>query len=302
MTRWLAIWAVCLWTGTAVLLAPLRWFRSPPLVARLAPYRSTRIATPTRSGVLSAQSLRDIVGPVTATFGNRLSKMLGVSGELATRLERVDSSYDANGFRLRQAAWSAIALSVTTAIALVTEPPVPVTTLLLIGGPLLTFLLIEHRVVSASAQWQRRMLLELPVVIEQLGMLLSSGYSLGSAIARLGQRGRGICAGGLREVTSRVRQGVSEIDALREWASVADVAAFDRVVAVLAMNWEAGDLGALISNEAKAVRREVQRAEIEIIERRGQQVWIPVTVATLLPGVIFMSIPFIDAVSKLTGR
>jgi hypothetical protein len=80
------------------------------------------------------------------------------------------------------------------------------------------------------------------------------------------------------------------------------VPALDRLVAVLAMNWEAGDLGSLISNEARAVRREVQRGEIEVIERRGQLVWIPVTLATLLPGVIFMSVPFIDAVSKLTGR
>jgi hypothetical protein len=31
------------------------------------------------------------------------------------------------------------------------------------------------------------------------------------------------------------------------------------------------------------------------MERRGQQVWIPVTVATLIPGVIFLSIPFIEA-------
>ena len=50
------------------------------------------------------------------------------------------------------------------------------------------------------------------------------------------------------------------------------------------------------------MRREVQRAEIEIIEKRAQQVWIPVTVATLLPGVIFMAVPFIDAMGKLTGR
>ena len=74
------------------------------------------------------------------------------------------------------------------------------------------------------------------------------------------------------------------------------------MVGVLALNWEASDLGALISAEARSVRREVQRAEIEIIEKRAQQVWIPVTVATLLPGVIFMAVPFIDAMGKLTGR
>ena len=34
---------------------------------------------------------------------------------------------------------------------------------------------------------------------------------------------------------------------------------------------------------------------IEQIERRGQQVWIPVTVATLVPGAILLAVPFLAA-------
>ena len=33
----------------------------------------------------------------------------------------------------------------------------------------------------------------------------------------------------------------------------------------------------------------------EQIERRSQQVWIPVTVAALVPGAIFIAIPFLEA-------
>ena len=88
---------------------------------------------------------------------------------------------------------------------------------------------------------------------------------------------------------------------MREFARLGDLAALDRLVGVLALNWEAGDLGALISSEARAVRRAVQREQVELIERRAQQVWIPVTVATLLPGVIFMAVPFVDAMRRLTG-
>ena len=62
-----------------------------------------------------------------------------------------------------------------------------------------------------------------------------------------------------------------------------------------------GDDGDLISAEARTTRREVHRELEELIERRGQQVWIPVTVATLVPGVIFMAVPFVDAMNKLTG-
>ena len=39
----------------------------------------------------------------------------------------------------------------------------------------------------------------------------------------------------------------------------------------------------------------MQRELIEQIERRSQQVWIPVTVAALLPGAIFIAIPFVQA-------
>ena len=93
----------------------------------------------------------------------------------------------------------------------------------------------------------------------------------------------------------RIRQGLSEVDALREWAALADVDALSRLVAVLAMNREAGDLGRLVSEEARSIRRAVQRELIEQIERRAQQVWIPVTVATLVPGAVLLAVPFIEA-------
>jgi tight adherence protein C len=133
-------------------------------------------------------------------------------------------------------------------------------------------------------------------------MLLSSGYSMGAAIARVAERGDGVCARAFGRITIRVRQGLSDIDALREWAGLAQVPALDRLVRVLELNFQAADLGELISAEARSTRREAQRSLEELIERRSQTVWIPVTVATLVPGVIFMAVPFVDAMGKLTGR
>ena len=82
---------------------------------------------------------------------------------------------------------------------------------------------------------------------------------------------------------------------------VADVAAVHRLVSVLSLNREGGDLGRLISDEARSIRRDAHRQLIERIERRGEQVWIPVTVATLLPGVIFMAVPFVQALSLFSA-
>ncbi|MFN8050550.1 MAG: type II secretion system F family protein [Acidimicrobiales bacterium] len=293
---------IVLWAGATLLLSGRAWFRQPALITRLRPYAGARAVTTVRPGTLSGASVRDVLGPLAAAAGARLSKVLGVNEELSARLVRSGSELDPAAFRLRQATWAGGALLAATLAAVVLGLPAPIATGVVLGAPVLAVLLIEQRVTTASRRWQERVLHELPVVIEQLGMLLSSGYSLGAAINRLGRRGRGACAVELARVAERVRHGVSDLAALREWAVRCDVPAVDRLVNVMALNWEAGDLGALISAEARSVRREVHRAEIEIIEQRSQQVWIPVTVATLVPGVIFMAVPFVDAMGKLTGH
>jgi hypothetical protein len=50
----------------------------------------------------------------------------------------------------------------------------------------------------------------------------------------------------------------------------------------------------MISDEARSIRAEAHRRLVSTLERREQMVWIPVTVATLVPGAIFLSIPFIS--------
>ena len=177
----------------------------------------------------------------------------------------------------------------------------PVVLLVVVGAPLLAFLVVEQQLSRASSEWQRRVFLELPVSSEQLGMLLSAGYSLGSALTRLAHRGEGAVATDLAGVISRIQQGVEEITALREWAAIEQVPAVDRLVGVLALNREASDLGRLISEEARSIRADVHRELIDSIERRSQQVWIPVTVATLVPGVLFLAVPFVEAMRLFTS-
>ena len=298
----LAIAAACsLWVGTTLVLSEVRWFARPPLAQRLRPYVPGGLAGDGRSGLLSMESFRDVVGPLSRSIGERLAKLFGVSEELAVKLERLHSPLDVTAFRVRQIGRMTAALGVAGLVGLAIRPPVLVGLLLLLGAPLLAFLVVEQQVSGASAQRQRRLFLELPVLAEQLAMLLSAGFSLGAALTRLSHRGSGVCAEDLRRVISRIRQGLSEVDALREWAAIANVSALDRLVPVLALNREASDLGRLISEEARSIRRDVQRELVETMERRSQSVWIPVTVATLVPGVIFMAIPFIEALRLFSG-
>ena len=301
MTRSLGLIGLALWTGTTLVLSELRWFARRSLVERLRPYGPGGMGRPVRSGVLSVESFTQAVGPVCRALGERMARLVGVSEDLAVRLQRVHAPVDVTAFRVRQLGTSVAVFGVAALVVLTLRPLLPLALMMVVGAPALTFLVQEQRVASASQRWQRRLFLELPVVVEQLALLLSAGYSLTSALNRLAGRSAGACGADLRRVCARLRQGLAEADALEEWASLAGVAALDRLVPVLALNRETSDLGRLMADEARAIRRDVHRELIETTERRSQQVWIPVTVATLVPGAIFMGVPFVEALRRFGG-
>jgi len=295
MTRVYLASGLVLWAGATLLLSTLRWFARVPIAERLRPYVRGGLGLPGRAGLLSVESFRDVVGPLATVLGSRVSRLFGVSEELSAKLVRVHSPLDVTRFRTRQLGWTVAAVGAAALVAVALQPPIQFVLLLLLGAPLTAFLVVEQSLVRASDRWRRRVFLELPVVVEQMAMLLSSGFSLSGALARVATRGRGAVSRDLERVVRRVRQGLSEEEALREWAEVARVPAVERLVPILALNREASDLGRLLSEEARSIRRDVQRELVELVERRGQQVWVPVTVATLLPGAIFLAVPFFQA-------
>jgi tight adherence protein C len=303
--RLLALAALCGWVGATLVLSRLRWFSRRTMADRVRLYapaaRDGAVALAPRPGTAPTGSLRTVIAPMAVSWGERVARLFGVSEALDVRLRRCHSPLTVAGLRTRQLGWSLAAFACCALAVLTFRMPAAIALLFVLGGPMLAFLLIEQQVQKASSRWQQRIFLELPVVTEQLGMLLSAGYSLGAALNRLARRSRGAVSQDLEIVCGRIRQGLSEVDALREWADLAQVDALDRLVAVLGLNREAGDLGRLITEEARAIRADAHRRLIESIERRSQQVWIPVTVATLVPGVLFMAVPFIEALQLFTG-
>jgi Flp pilus assembly protein TadB len=284
--------------GTTLLLSHIRWFRRVPLTVRLLPFNG--VARHVERRQLHRSTL-ELVLPSVSKHAERLGRLLGVEESLSSRLRRAGWRMDASAFRMRQLGWCAAAVGLGLVIALAIRPPLIVSPLLLLGGPLLAFLVLEQQLVTATTNRQRDLFNELPVVSEQLAMLLSAGYSVGGALNRLAERNAGVTGDDLRHVTERVRLGLSTAGALREWAEHVDIPEVHRLVAVLTLSDESGDLGRLVADEAAAIRREAQRRLLETIEKRGQQVWVPVTVATLVPGVIFLIIPFLQALSLFSA-
>jgi tight adherence protein C len=302
VTRVLVVTTTLLWCGATLLLSQLRWFRRPKLAERLRLYSPSARPAPS-SGLLSVESFRDVLAPLARTTGERLARLLGVSEELALRLRRVHSPLDVTAFRLRQVGWATAGFGAGSLLAIALRPPAALALVVALGPAVVAFLVPEHLLMVESERRQQQLVRELPVIAEQLAMLLSAGYSLGAALNRMASRGEdgSPAVQDLRVVCGRVRHGLTEVDGLREWAAVARIDALDRLVPVLALNREAADLGRLVSAEARAIRRDLHRQLVEVMERRGQQVWIPVTVATLIPGVVFMAIPFIEALRVFSG-
>lgn len=299
MRQPIVVAGLLVWSGATLLLGELRVVRRPSLSARLRPYGRQSAERP--AAIIDLSSWRDVVGPLCRSFGARVARVFGVSEDVSARLDRLHSALDATTFRVRQLGWATAALTAGALVVAFAQPPPPVALLVLVGAPLLAFLVVEQSLINESARWQRRVFLELPVITEQLAMLITAGYSLGAALQRVSERGDGVCATDLRRVCGRVRQGLTEVDALREWSARARVPALDRIVPVLALHEDTGDLGRLMAEEARAIRSAVHRDLVETMERRAQQVWVPVTVATLVPGVIFLAVPFTEALRVFSG-
>lgn len=298
MTAWLlACWLLGA-TGSTLVLAGAPWFRRAPLRRRLGPY--ARHAEPV-TRTFDVRSIGHVIAPGAERVGRRLGEVLGVTDDLATRLERADLPVDAATFRVRQATRALLGGLASLALVLVVRPPALLALVVVISTPLLFVLAEEQRVSTAIARRRARIRAELPVVTEQMGLLLSAGYSLPGAVSRLAERSDGTIAADLARVTRRIRQGLGAAAALTEWADRSGVDELHRLVAVLRLHDDAGDLGSLIAQEARAIRAAAHRELLEVIERRSQLVWIPVTVATLVPGLIFLAVPFTAAMAQVAG-
>jgi tight adherence protein C len=300
VSRLLLLSLTLLGIGSLLLLMETKSFSRTPLLVRLKPYAQTTLKQEKRQ-VSTVETIYDFFISMFRDIADRLSYLFGVNESLSIRLDRINSKEDSTTIRTKQLAAVSATFVTAGAIALAFQiPPIPAG-LLLFSLPLLAFLLIEQHYTNASTKWKRSLTKELPIVAEQIAMLLSAGYSLNASLARVADRGKGCTSVELNRVLTRVRHGIDEITALSEWEKRANVPAVSKLVSVLQLNRHATNLSSLVTEESRAIRRDAHRELIESIERRGQQVWIPVTIATLIPGSIFLVIPFLDAIRVFSG-
>lgn len=290
------------WLGLALVLDTMRWCARPGIVDRLRPYSQSAMGRAGVAGRLRGRrDLVETVRPVAVRAGESVARLVGARAPLADRLRQVHSTVTVADFRMRQVGWSVLGAGASGVAAASLAAPGPVLIAMGLAGSLVGFLIVEQQLASKVTRRRELVRRELPVVAEQLGMLIAAGYALGGALDRIARRGTGATATDLRTVIVRVRQGADVHRALGEWAERVDVEAVHRLVAVLGLERHSGDLPRLIASEARALRRDLYRELVADLDRRAQQVWIPVTVATLLPGAILIGVPFSAALSGFLG-
>jgi Flp pilus assembly protein TadB len=285
--------APVLWLGTALLFGTVPVLRRPSLVDRVRPY-----VTP----LSPAPATRRYAG-LMLLVGDRLGRLLPAAAPLDLRLRRVHHPLDPAAFRFRQVSQGVLALG--AAAGLVAAAPLDLGPVLTIGvvlaAPVAVVLGHEQQLAALERRQRQQVTRELPVVAEQLAMLLGAGRSVTAAIAHLGERGHGPCADDLRRIIRRLQQGLDEGEALREWAELRPTPGVVHLVGVLTLAREATDLDRLVEQEAEGIRADAHRELLAALERRSQQVWVPVTVATLLPGSLLLLVPFLDALRLFAG-
>ncbi|MFZ4433342.1 MAG: type II secretion system F family protein [Microthrixaceae bacterium] len=292
---------VLLWVGVATLLAQTPWGRRRPLRRRLAPFLPGANVLGVDPPAAQVGTGAAVLSPAVLHLLDRISRMLGAHDELAIRLLRADDRRGVGTFRAQQLSGAVVATCVGGAVAVGAGTSQLGALMLLSGAPVAWVVGSERLLDARVAEQQRRLRLELPVVGEQLAILIGAGYSLPAALQRLAERGRGRAARDLGVVSRDLRRGVHESVALAGWEARTGLPAVGRLVKVLGMHRDAGDLGHLVAAEARATRAESHRALVETIERRSQLVWIPVTIATLVPGLILLAVPFVAALRQVTG-
>jgi type II secretory pathway component PulF len=142
---------------------------------------------------------------------------------------------------------------------------------------------------------------ELAQFCERLAMMCLAGSSASSALLRIGAAGDTALRRAVARAVERTKNGMGLADALKHETAMFNAPGLDRVIRLIAAQHETPNLAQLLQQQAALQRSEAHRQLIADLDKRSQAVWIPVTVATLVPGVIFLAIPFLSALQPLNN-
>jgi hypothetical protein len=147
---------------------------------------------------------------------------------------------------------------------------------------------VEH-LVSNRRRQRRTSEVNLAVVslLEQVHLKLVNGNSLNAALANA----EGVTNPDVAQLQNLLRSGLDLETAASFWLAEFDTESKRRLTDLFLAKTTTSETLALLSALISQLRKEQRFSLIAEIERRNQLVWIPVTIAVLVPGMIFIAIP-----------
>ncbi|MDA8261405.1 MAG: hypothetical protein M0Z47_01100 [Actinomycetota bacterium] len=153
----------------------------------------------------------------------------------------------------------------------------------------------------ARARRERRaMEAELPLAVEKLAVYLASGFSLSAALTRLGEQ-EGAAGRAFALIGNGVRSGLSAAEAGAEAAKRWPGPAMTRLATLLEGTTGGADMVRAARSAAAGLRAEAHRGALAAMEKDSQKIWIPITIAALVPGVVMIFVPFVAVMRSVAG-
>ncbi|MDA8209468.1 MAG: hypothetical protein M0Z92_10780, partial [Actinomycetota bacterium] len=102
-------------------------------------------------------------------------------------------------------------------------------------------------------------------------------------------------------ISNGVRSGMSAAEAAAEAARRWPGPAMGRLATLLEGGAGGADMVKAARSAAAGLRAEAHRAALASMEKDSQKIWIPITMAALVPGVVMIFVPFVAVLRSVAG-
>lgn len=267
--------------------------RRPDLAARVLPYvRDLPTVAALVPAVRPAGPFRAVFGPALASAAGTVERVLGGAASVRRRLDRAGLTMSVHDFRVEQVLWGLAGLALAggpaVLVAVVSPGRTPSLLLLCATAAATGVLLRDNRLSAQATARERRILEELPTVVELLALAVAAGEGPVNALDRVSMRCRGAMADELRTVLAAVRTGTPLTQALDALAARTGLPAVARFAEAVAVAVERGTpLAAVLHAQAADAREAGRRALLETGARREVLMMVPVVFLILPVTVLF---------------
>lgn len=279
--------------GLLLVLSSPALHRRPDLGVRVLPYVRDLPAVADRvPSVRPEGPFRAVFGPVLTSAAAVVERLLGGATSVRRRLDRAGLPLTVHDFRVEQVLWGLAGLAIAAVPALLVAVASPGRTLplvLLCASAFVSGVLLrENRLTGQATARERRIMEELPTVVELFALAVAAGEGPVNALDRVSTRCRGAMADELRGVLAEVRTGTPlshSLDALAGRTGLPAVARFAEAVAVAVDRGT--PLAAVLHAQAGDAREAGRRALLETGARREVLMMVPVVFLILPVTVLF---------------